>query len=99
MGPARELALTKTGAGTLTLVNLNAGTFTGATTISGGAIKIATPNALANNTTITVNSANGFLFDTTIPVISALAGNATFSLQTTATSPVPNAPVPVDHRK
>ncbi|MHA3773695.1 autotransporter-associated beta strand repeat-containing protein [Verrucomicrobiota bacterium sgz303538] len=88
-----NVALTKTGTGTLTLNNVVAGSFTGGTTISAGAIKLATPNALSNNTTITVNSANGLLFDTTIPTISGLAGNATFALQTTATSAVPNAPV------
>ena len=87
------MALTKTGAGTLTFNTLGANTFTGATTISAGAIDIATPNALNNNNTINVNVAGGLLFDTTIPTISGLGGNSTFALQTTATAPVPTAPV------
>jgi fibronectin-binding autotransporter adhesin len=92
-GTGTGVALTKSGTGTLTLNNIAAGTFTGATTISQGAIKIASPNALANNTVVNVNAANGLLFDTTIPTISGLAGNQNFSLQTTGSSPVPNAPV------
>ena len=88
-----NVAINKTGAGTLTLNNVVAGSFTGATTISAGAIDIATPLALANNTTINVNAAGGLLFDTTIPTISGLGGNATFALQTTGTAAVPNAPV------
>ena len=88
-----NLALTKTGTGTLTLNNVLAGSFTGATTITAGAIKIATPLALQSGTTINVNVANGLLFDTDVPQISGLAGNSTFALQTTPTSAVPNAPV------
>jgi len=88
-----NVALTKIGTGVLTLNNIVAGSFTGATTISAGAIDIATPQALANNTTITVGSANGLLFDTTVPQISGLAGAFGFALQTQASSPVPNAPV------
>ena len=92
-GTSTANVLTKIGTGTLTLDNIAPGTYTGATNINGGAIKLATPQALANNTTINVNAANGLLFDTTVPVISGLGGNSNFALQTTATSPAPNVPV------
>ena len=88
-----NINLVKTGTGILTLNNVVQGTNTGSTTISAGAIKIATPNALANNTVIFVNAASGLRFDTTIPTISALGGNQTFALQTTASSPLPNTAV------
>lgn len=88
-----NVALTKTGSGILTFNNIVAGSYTGATNINGGAIDIATPLALSNNTNINVNVANGLLFDTTIPQISALGGNSSITLQTQATSAVPNAPV------
>jgi autotransporter-associated beta strand protein len=81
-----NVALTKIGAGTLTLNNVVAGSYTGNTTISDGAIDIATPQALANNTVVVVNSSNGLLFDTTVPVISALAGSGAISLNTQNTS-------------
>ena len=92
-GTSTANILTKIGSGTLTLDNVAAGTYTGVTNINAGAIKVATPNALANNTLINVNAANGLLFDTTIPTISALAGPQNFALQTTATSPLPNTAV------
>jgi autotransporter-associated beta strand protein len=80
--------LNKVGVGTLTFNNVAAHAYTGATTITAGSINIATPAALSNNTTINVNVANGLVFDTTIPVISGLAGNGPFSLQTQAGAPV-----------
>jgi fibronectin-binding autotransporter adhesin len=92
-GAGTGTALTKTGAGTLVLNNVAAGTFTGATTISGGAIVIATPNALSNNTTITVNATNGLQFDTSLPTISGLSGNSNFALTTRSVSANPNVPV------
>src|SRR5439155_18683889 len=77
--------LTKAGAGILTLNNVAANAYTGATNINNGAILIATPNVLSNNTTINVNVGNGLLFDTTVPLISALGGNSQVNLQTQAT--------------
>jgi fibronectin-binding autotransporter adhesin len=75
-----NLNLTKVGGGTLTLNNVAAGSYTGSTNINAGAIDIATPNALANNTTINVNTAGGLLFETTVPVISGLGGNQAGSI-------------------
>ena len=92
-GTSTANVLTKIGTGTLTLNNLGANTYTGTTNINGGGIAIAVPNALANNTVVNVNSANGLKFDTTIPTISGLGGNSTFALQTQPTSALPNAPV------
>jgi autotransporter-associated beta strand protein len=77
-----NVALTKVGSGILTLNNVAPGTYTGNTTINGGAIDIASPLALANNTPVLVNTSGGLLFDTTVPVISALGGNSSFSLST-----------------
>jgi autotransporter-associated beta strand protein len=88
-----NVALTKTGAGTLTLNAPTTWSNTGATTISAGAIKLASPTILQNSASITVNAVNGLLFDTTIPQIGGLNGNQAFALQTTGTAPVPNAPV------
>jgi fibronectin-binding autotransporter adhesin len=90
-GTSTGTIVTKTGAGTLTLNNLTlaaSSTYTGATNINFGAIKLATPFALANNTTINVNVASGLLFDTTIPQISGLGGNSNFALTSTGGAPV-----------
>ena len=92
-GTSTANVLTKIGSGILTLNNVSAGTFTGNTNINAGAIKLATPNALANNTIVVVGATNGLLFDITTPTISALAGASNFALQTTATSALPNTAI------
>jgi autotransporter-associated beta strand protein len=85
-GTGTGTILTKVGGGILTLNNVAAGTYTGATNINGGAIDIATPNALSQNTTINVNVAQGLQFETTVPLISGLGGNSSIALQTNSNS-------------
>ena len=71
---ANNLALTKTGAGTLTLAGTN--TYTGTTTISGGTLKLGTGGSLAAATSVSIAAAA--TFDVTVPT----AASATYTWNT-----------------
>ncbi|MBN2579302.1 MAG: autotransporter-associated beta strand repeat-containing protein [Pirellulales bacterium] len=80
-------SLMKTGAGTLILGAGN--TYTGPTTINAGAIRLDHNQALQNSI-VTLNVANGVLFNTgiTSPVFGGLAGTGDVALQTTTSQAV-----------
>lgn len=80
-------ALTKNGAGSWILSNAN--THTGATTITAGTLTI-TNNLALQNSTATINVANGLLFATgiTTPTLGGLAGTGSLALTDGASAAV-----------
>ncbi len=83
------------GTGTLTKANTsqlilnNANTFTGGTTISDGAIRIANSLALQNSTvTVSVSNGLGFSPAASSATLGGLAGTQAFALTTTGSGPV-----------
>lgn len=60
--------LTKDGTGTLTLSGSSPNTFTGATTIDKGTLSVAKAGALANTTSVTINSGGTLLLSGTDPI-------------------------------
>jgi fibronectin-binding autotransporter adhesin len=85
-------SLTKAGAGVLTLPN--AETYTGTTTVSAGSIDLQNAAALQSSV-LTVNTANGVIFDQSVTgnafTLGGLAGSANIALQNNASTPVPFA--------
>ena len=82
VGITGTTAVHKSGAATLTLAGGN--TYSGATTISGGAIKLGAANAVSNST-VTVSAANGLTFGTGIGTfaLGGLAGDGNLALSDT----------------
>ncbi len=70
--------LTKTGAGTLTLAGVN--TYTGATTISGGTLRLGADNALSDRTAVTVAAGANFNINNYVDTVGSLAGAGVVTL-------------------
>ena len=80
-------ALAKSGSGMLILTGSS--TLAGPTTINGGTLQLANPNALPDST-VSVNAANGLVFalGTTAITIGGLAGSGSFPLADVGGNPV-----------
>ncbi len=83
----QPLSLTKVGPGTLTLAASN--TYSGPTTVTGGALNLA-HNLAVQNSTVTVSSSGALTFAAgiTSPTLGGLAGSASLALATAAAEPV-----------
>ena len=86
-GISGSTALNKSGLSTLTLSGVN--TFSGATTITAGAVKLANANALSNST-VTVSANNGLTFQSGIGtfLLGGLTGGNNLALTDTASGAV-----------
>jgi autotransporter-associated beta strand protein len=88
-GGTRTTSFSKTGNGVLTLTH-GESNYTGTTTISAGAIKLASATAISSSSAVTINSNNGLQFGTGVTAVTLndLGGTGELALINDDTDPV-----------